>query len=837
MWPILKHYDQDHLLRIALPLGGIGTGTVSLGGRGDLRDWEIANKPAKGFTPVAQHGRAQHPFFAIAVTPVEGERVVRLLEGPLDDTEYEGAFGSYTPNHGLPRFRHCAFDAAYPFGQVQLSDPDVPLHVCLEAFNPLIPGDADRSGMPVAVLRYVLTNPMDAPIAATVCGNVPNFVGLADAKGNTNYFRAADGLHGLFLEAGEAVDPKAEAWGSLALTTTAEAGVSYRTRWTTLGWGDTLLDFWDDLSGDGQLDERAGASDTPMASLAVQLDVPAGESRAVTFLLTWHFPNRYTWSPQPKTSDCACDCSCNDDRIGNYYTTQYRDAWHAAACVAAQLPQLEAETLQFVNAFCASSLPAVVKEAALFNVSTLRTQTSFRTPDGRFYGWEGCDNCTGCCEGSCTHVWNYEQALAFLFGDLSLGMRETEFSQATDENGLMSFRIFLPLSRAQKFGKAAADGQMGCLMRLYRDWQLSGNDEMLRALWPKARKALEFCWQPGGWDADRDGVMEGCQHNTMDVEYFGPNPQMGAWYLGALRAMEEMARYLGEDDFADSCRDLFTRGSAWMDAHLFNGEYYEHEIRPPKDPADVAPALLIGMGADDVTHPVLQLGAGCLVDQLVGQYMAHICGLGYLLQTEQVRTTLQSIMRYNFKESLFGHFNHMRSYVLGDEAALLMATYPRGRRPQRPFPYYNEVMTGFEHSTAVHMLYEGQTENGLRVITAIRDRYDGRKRNPFDEAECGHHYARAMASWGAVPALTGFSYSAVTGVLRMTPRDGITFWSNGYAWGTCTQTATGDAINVEFTVLHGQLPLTRFALTGVGEVAQHASLSEGMTVTWTIRRR
>ena len=691
MWPVLKTYDEAHNHRIALPLGGIGTGTVSLGGRGDLRDWEVMNRPAKGYIPHTTHSYTPFltaPFFALYAKPAGGEAVVRALEGPIDVTRYEGAMGCGEANHGLPRFRECTFQTAYPLGQVLLSDADVPLQVRLEAFNPLIPGDAERSGLPVAVLRYVLINPTATTVTVTVCGNVPNFIGRDKAKANRTSYRTEGNVRGLFLEAGE-LAPTDENWGTLTLATTASEGISYRTRWASLSWGDSLLDFWDDFTQDGMLEERTGETDAPMASLAVQLDIPAGETREVTFLLAWHFPNRYTWTPAAQTETCGCGCACTDPNlIGNYYTTRYRDAWHIADSVVAQLPQLEADTLQFVNAFCASALPEVVKEAALFNISTLRSQTCFRTPDGRFYGWEGCCDGDGCCHGSCTHVWNYEQALAFLFGDLSMGMREVEFGHATDDDGLMSFRVHLPISRAQEFNKAAADGQMGCLMKLYRDWQLSGDDAMLQSLWPHAKRALEFCWLPGGWDADRDGVMEGCQHNTMDVEYYGPNPQMGTWYLGALRATEEMARYLGDTAFADTCRDLFTRGSAWMDAHLFNGEYYEHEIRPPMRADAVLPSLQVGMGsaADNLTEPVLQLGAGCLVDQLVGQYMAHVCGLGYLLQPEQVRTTLQHIMAYNFLENFSGHFNHLRSYVLGDESALLMATYPKGRRPQRPLP-------------------------------------------------------------------------------------------------------------------------------------------------------
>ena len=360
---------------------------------------------------------------------------------------------------------------------------------------------------------------------------------------------------------------------------------------------------------------------------------------------------------------------------------------------------------------------------------------------------------------------------------------------------------------------------MGCLMKLYREWRLSGDEAWLRSLWPRAKKALEFCWIAGGWDADKDGVMEGCQHNTMDVEYYGPNPQMGTWYLGALRACEEMARHLGETAFADECRRLFANGSAWLDANLFNGDYYEHHIVPPSSETMIAPGLRHeSMGARNLAEPELQLGAGCLIDQLVGQYMAHVCGLGYLLSPDNVRKTLQSLMRWNFQAGLWGHFNHLRTFALQGESAMLMATYPKGRRPARPFPYYNEVMTGFEHTAAAHMLYEGMEPDGLRVIGAIRARYDGKRRSPFDEAECGHHYARAMAAWTHVLALTGFRWDGVTETMTFAPlppdaNEGEVsrrFWANGRAWGTCEmkRNAAGELL-LRLILLHGRLRVLR----------------------------
>lgn len=840
-WPSLRTYSGEFLDRIAMPLGGIGTGSVSLAGNGALRDWEVVNRPAKGFTPVLS-GAA--PYFALWFDG-GSRRGARVLEGPLPKDAYEGSHGSRMPTHGLPRFRECEFHAAWPLARVMLRDASVPLRAEVRAFSPFIPPDDEASGYPVAVLSYRFTNPGGTGVRASVCGTLPNFVGMdgwetardwkgdrfpVGARKNRNQFRTADGLAGLFMDS-TGVDPKAEQWGSLALAVLAGEGVTHRLNWTNPQWGGALLDFWDDFAADGRLDARpAAAQDAPAGSLAVSFALAPGETREVTFLVCWHFPNRYTWStPEEKRTA--------DDLIGNYYTARFRDAWDAASQAAARLPELRRRTVSFVSEFCSSALPDVVKEAALFNVSTLVTQTCFRTPDGKLFGWEGTADQKGCCHGSCTHVWNYEQALAHLFGKLSWSMREIEFAHATDAQGLMSFRVNLPLSRATSQGRAAADGQMGCIMKIYRDWRLNGDDEALRRLWPAVRRAMEFCWIAGGWDGDRDGVMEGAQHNTMDVEYYGPNPQMGFWYVGALRAAQKMAERVGDREFAGLCRELAEKGSRWMDEHLFNGEYYIHEVRPPGDASKVAPSLLVGMGSKDLANPDFQLASGCLVDQLVGQYMARICGLGHLADAAKIRTTLKSILKYNYRETLADHFNAMRSYALENERALLMAAYPK-ERPAKPFPYFSEVMTGFEYTAAVGMIQEGMVEEGLTAIKNIRDRYDGRKRSPFDEAECGHHYARAMASWAAVLALTGFQYDASARTLTIAAKAGRHFWSTGAGYGACEIGIRGGEASIKLTVREGAIALGRVTLEGFGsgELPAARRVGAGEEVEVKVRR-
>ena len=730
-WPVLRHFDRDHLYRVALPMGGIGTGSISLSGRGELCDWENMNVPNKGALGDSRVGDSCS-FFAIR-TKGARETSATMLAGPLEKWEYMNSDGRPAPQAGLPRFAEASFDGAFPFGVVHLSDRRLPVKVTVKGFSPFVPGDSADSSLPVASLEYVVENVSDEPLEVSVAGFVRNNVGndgtqrgwtwrsLSYSKGekdNRTTYREENGLRGVHCwSAGVATN--SAAWGSFALVTPDRDGkVSSREACLADGWQNNLiLDFWDDLLDDGALSPRpAGGKATPHGGLCVKKTVPAHGRTSFRFAYAWNFPNRYGWSNQV---------------LGNWYSQFYRDGWDAAVKIVPRLPELERRTLAFVNGILAEDAPHEIKEAALSNLAVLKSQTVFRLPSGHFMGWEGVFDHGGSCCGSCTHVWNYENAVATLFPDLARTMRDVEFNYALNpETGRMDFRVELPLG-AKRNHTTAADGQLGCIMKVYRDWKICGDDAWLKALWPKVRKGLEFAWTI--WDLDKDGLMEGCQPNTMDVEYWGPNPQMEFWYMGALRAAEEMAKATGDADFAKECRTIFEKASKAVDEQLFNGDYYEHRI--PAAHAD-AP---------------YQLGPGCLVDQLVGQQMAHLWDLGDLAQPAHLRKTCESIMRFNWLGDFSRHFNNMRVYCTGRESGLLMAGWPKGRL-KVPFPYFSEVMTGFEYVAAAEMIFQGMDTEALQVVRAVRDRHDGLKRNPFNEPECGHNYARSMASWNCLLA-------------------------------------------------------------------------------------
>ena len=800
-------FSGRNLNLIAFPLGGIGTGTISLGGRGQLRDWEIFNRPDKGNTP-------DYCFPAIWAQVGVRRPVARVLEARIEppyETTSDGLGSANAP--GLPRLASATFTGAYPIARIAFRDETLPVRVSLEAFNPLVPLDIKASGLPVALMRYSIKNPNSIPARVGVAFSLQNSVGK---EGKQSDFREEGGLSGLlmtnpFLPASDSLK------GSLALSVVgAPAGsVTYLRGWKRTQWWDGALTFWDDFTADGALTPDAPAL-MPVGSIAVTQSVPARSETSVTFLIAWHFPNR-----TPHRCGWSAAEGQEETVVGNYYTKRFRDAWEVSRYVSKELSSLEGRTRAFVKALETSTLPPSILDAATSTLSTLRTNTCFQTPDGEFHGFEGCNDHSGCCHGSCTHVWNYEQATAFVFGSLARSLRESEFLRNTTMNGQMGFRSYLP-DGLKIWDKSAADGQMGCLMKLYRDWRLSGDTNWLRRLWPQAKRALEFAWIENGWDGDRDGVAEGAQHNTYDVEFYGPNPLCGVWYLGGLRAGEEMARALGEEDSAREYRRLFEKGSRWLDANLFHGEFYIQKVMGRAAEQIPAP-LRVGMGAGDSTSPDYQMGEACLVDQLVGQYMAHVAGLGYLLDKEHVQKTLQSIFRYNYRSKLSEHECVQRTYALNDEGGVLVATYPKGKRPEIPFPYFGEIWTGLEYQFAAHLIFEGMVAEALAVVETARRRFDGERRNPWNELECGHHYARPMAAWALLVALSGFQYNAVGRELTLAPPNGGQsfgwFWSIPCGWGNFSLTSNTRNQRARIEVVEGSMPVARVALGGTAKAA------------------
>lgn len=772
-------------------LGGIGTGNVSLGARGNLTTWQIFNQPG-------QHNTMPYTFFSIWTQTESGQKVAKVLEGKFNPpfNKSQGFFRNEMA--GLPRFDSTEMRVEYPFVNLKFADESVPVQVELEAFTPFIPLNADDSGIPGAYLNYKIKNPRKERITVSIAGSLNNAVGFVGYNNfsfmqhvgdRINQYRTDNEIRGISFM-GEEIPRYHITWGDMALVTTApESSVTVKPLWYQGQWTDGGEDFWQDFSTDGRLSETsvydqvgsvwADNSDfsflhftDKVGSLCVTHTIEPGEEKNFTFILSWYFPNRpKMWIELDK--DKLDIQSGNYQVTRNYYATLFANAWEVAAYLGNERERLYRESKTFSKAFFSTTLPGYVLEAVADNITVMRSPTCFRIENGDFLGWEGVDNDLGCGPGNCTHVWNYAQSVAVLFPELERSMRRIELVDEIREDGYMPFRAYTPFDLPQWNMAPSADGQLGSVVRLYREWVISGNDSIVKECWPGVEKTMKYVMKV--WDRDGDGLLEQPQHVTYDTELYGISSMTDSIYFAALQAAAKMSEHLGKLDNAEKYRELLKKGVNELDEKCWNGEFYEQKI-------------------DDVNKYRYQYGKGCLSDQLLGQFMAFNAQLGYVIPEEHVKKAASSIFKYNFVENAKDNIHSERAYILNDEKGLTPCTWPNGGRPIFPFVYYGEVWTGIEYEVAALLARTNQVEEALTIVKAVRDRHDGFKRNPFSENESGYYYTRAMASWAVYEALLGYEYDSRNGSQKFSPRinadNFIGFWCNGKSWGTFRQERT-----------------------------------------------
>jgi uncharacterized protein (DUF608 family) len=507
----------------------------------------------------------------------------------------------------------------------------------------------------------------------------------------------------------------------------------------------------------------------------------------VPFLLTWHYPNKYnaagTW-------------------MGCQYTTRWTDAREVLKDAAANLESWRAKTELFRRTFYDSTLPYWLLDCVTANAAIARhIGVVFRLANGDCYGWEGSN---GCCQPTCTHVWGYEQTLARLFPDLERDMRRIDFKHQQRDNGGVNNRTEVPSPARPTGEQPFADGHASCILKAYREALNAPDESFFQEYWPHIRRGVDYligrdAKSHGGQPA---GYLEDDQWNTYDEALHGVTTFISGYYLAALRAGEEWARRMGEAATADRFHAVFEKGQQKLVELCWEGEYFrQHLPGYEKMPGEVGP--------------------GCLADQLIGQWWAHQLGLGYILPQDKVVSALQAVFKYNFKSDLTGWKHMPRAFAGARDKGLIICTWPKGGRPGHVMLYSDEVWTGIEYQVAAHLIYEGLIEEGLAIVKAARDRYDGvprapMQRNPWNEIECGGHYARAMSSWSLLLALSGWQHDGPRGALRLGSRHGPGnfrgFWCGPEGWGALRQKAGAGGQQSEVEVQSGTLRLRRLTL-------------------------
>jgi len=800
-------YSGPYLNRVAFPIGGIGAGMFCLEGTGAISHLSVRNNPEVFNEPAM--------FAAISI---KGEKnSAKVLEAKVPawkkfGNRDSGLGGTGGATWGLPRFENAEFSARFPFGDVALQDKDIPLQIGITGWNPFVPTDADNASLPVGGLEYHFKNTGAKTEECVFSYNSRNFM---EQPGTKNSIKSIK--NGFVLSAdGTKEDPQKQ--GDFAIYTDDAATVVDHC-WFRGGWFDGLTMAWKTIADAGTKNNVPVEQDAPGASLFVPFTLRPGEKKTIRLMMAWYVPNTKLRMGEVNPADKE---RVNKDPLLQFhkpwYSGKFKNVDEVAAYWDSNYTDLRKKTKLFTDTFYKSTLPAEVIEAVGANLTILKSPTVLRQYDGRFWCWEGSGDNWGSCHGSCTHVWNYAQAVSHLFPSLERSLRDTEFNESQNAEGHQMFRSNLPITPVLHNFHAASDGQMGGIMKVHREWRISGDSEWLKNIYPKVQASLDYCIKT--WDPKGNGVIQEPHHNTYDIEFWGPTGFATSFYLGALNSIITMGKFLKKD--VQKYESLYAKGKKYMEGELYNGEYFAQKIEwkelQAADPTKVqsfntqytpeAAALLEKEG------PKYQYGTGCLSDGVMGAWLSRMCGLGDPLDAAKTKSHLKSVHQYNFKTNLHEHSNPQRpTYAIGNEGGLLLCSWPKGGMLSLPFVYSNEVWTGIEYQVASHLMLMGEVQKGLDIVRACRDRYDGEVRNPFNEYECGHWYARAMSSYGMLEGLTGVRYDAVNKDLHIDSKIGdfTSFLSTANGFGTVTLKSGVPSLNVAY----GNIPVNKVMVSGM----------------------
>ncbi|MEP6828125.1 MAG: GH116 family glycosyl-hydrolase, partial [Aestuariivirga sp.] len=579
-------YSGERSRYVRFPLGGIGSGGFSVSGSGRMVDWSIRNRPNmqswNGYT-----------HFAIKAES-KGKLIdARVLNGPYDENPAGGlglrpmfdGFGHGAMRQSLVGVPHCEkvdFYGRFPTADLVFSDKKMPAKVRMTAFSPFIPHDDRSSSMPVAMMAFEITNTTKQKLDFTLAGTLAN----NGVNSGLHNFQQQDGISALVLANADEV--KEADRGNLTIATDAE-NVEHQDYHFRGQWFDDLAVFWKDFAKAGPLPKRRYdkprksmhmAKQPEHGTLAARVTLAPGESKVIRFAISWSFPKGDIYWAFRRSPDSPIPPEPTP-LWKNYYSTQWADSHASAKEALTTWASLQARTFAFRDALFGSSQPPEITDAASGTLALLRTATVIRLEDGTLWGWEGQHTKDGSCEGSCTHVWNYQQALSHLFPALERSLRDSEWRYNQLPHGGLTFRQKLPLGCAFDVIGPCADGHFGALIKTCREWKLSGDKEWLARNWPYVKKGLEYIWSkenPDRWDPGQTGILSGRQHQTLDMELFGPNSWLGSMYVAALLASADMAEAMGDAQLSAKCRKMAKTGAAYIDKELYNGRYYFQAI-------------------------------------------------------------------------------------------------------------------------------------------------------------------------------------------------------------------------------------------------------------------
>lgn len=803
---------KDELKYIGMPIGGICCGQLYISGDGRLWLWDIFQSNYHRESPINANNPDVHKQWRLDQfsmgglypkprTSSEENNIHQVKSGFSIQYQKDGQTQTATLDN--KSFNDITFRGEYPVAKITYKSKEIPVEVKLTAYSPFIPLNVKDSGIPATVLSYEITNISDKELNVSIGGWLenrvcPEFKGTQETR--KNIIISGTGKTTVFMTAhGDNLKEK-KGYGDMAISLLEnELKSSGTAKINSKSLESGVFENVEVTQAESRIDESL------IGGVSTSVLLKPNKSKTVTFLVSWYFP----FYNEQVAGDGQMNNINDFKNLKRHYAAEYTNSNNVASYIATEFNRLSKTTLDWNKTWYDSTLPFWFLDRSFVSLDCLASQTSHLFDNGRFWGWEGVD----CCEGTCTHVWQYAQGVARIFPSLERNLRENvDYGIAYQSNGVISFRAEnLDSYTGESF---AIDGQLGTIIRVYREHQMSSDATFLTKVWPKVKKSMQYIIHQ---DKDDDGLLEGKQPHTLDAAWYGPIGWISGMYLAALKASEKMALEIGDLEFAATCEKIIPIGQKSLVSKLFNNEYFIH--LPPD-------------------YNNINTNKGCHIDQVLGQSFAYQVNLPNVLPVKETRSALKALWKYNFAPDAGQYaLDHKeikgeRLYAMPGESGLLMTTWPIGGvenavpgmadRPDGseywigPGGYFDECMNGFEYQVASHMVWEDMLTEGLSIMKAIHERYNGTKRNPYDEVECSSHYARSMASYGTYLAACGFTYHGPKGELgfapKIHPEDFKCAFTTAEGWGSFIQKSTDNQQINSLIMNFGSLKLNTFSV-------------------------
>lgn len=774
---------KNELQYIGMPIGGIFTGTVYLGGDGRLWLWDIFNENQNGIDPkTIEWGMDLH--VGKKVRPQDGSAYVQPAKD-IRPIEQGFAFKIISGKKTIIKklveddWDEILFEATYPMAKVHYIDNSLGLDITASIYSPFIPLDEKKSGLPCTIYSFSVKNNTAKDVSVSILGWLENKImhkskKETDIRQNTFEFFSNYSIANCSIQLNGSDNQKMlPDYGTMAIGV-VHANCNANTSFT-------LPVVAESFSQQNILSTSKKVSEGPLLnSVSSKFTIRGGQTIKANFIIGWHFANL-------KLNPVI-------EGKGRFYNQQFKSAVEVVKYVAINFSELSTNTALWRKTWYDSTLPWWFLERTFLNISTLATTTAHRFDSGRFYAWEG----VGCCEGTCMHVWQYAQAMGRIFPGIERDTRErVDLGLSLTANGMIYYR-------GEVVKTAAIDGQAGTILRIYREHKMSSDKTFLTNNWEKIKLATTWVINQ---DKNKDGMEDTPIENTLDAVWDGEIAWLVGLCIAAVKAGEQMAIEMGDTPFANICATYVANGTKNMEEKLYNGEYFIHK------PDEIKGREKLGSYNT------------CHIDQVYGQSWAHQVGLGRILNKEKTLSALKALWKYNFTPDVGPYIKERRGwrpYALAGEGGMVMNTNPRneakpyGENTTWQLGYFHECMSGFEHQVASHMMAEGMTDEALILTRMIHDRYHAAKRNPFNEIECSDHYARAMASYGTFISACGFDYDGPNGFIKfaptLNPQNCKVPYTAASGWGSYEQNQNEQKFTAKLHVAYGSLRLKKMAI-------------------------